>query len=84
LGISDSFVEYGPHVYSMAIKYNVSSDDNLWWLTSAAEEVLMANAARLFEHFEELLIVSFSMQVSSECEWTPAFHWMTVHRENIA
>ena len=83
LSIGDTFLEYGSHVYSMAISYNVSSDGSLWWLTSAAEEVLMANAAQMFEHFEDLLIIYFSMFIRNNSGDTEE-HFLTVHRENIA
>jgi beta-lactamase regulating signal transducer with metallopeptidase domain len=80
ISISNYFIEYGEHVYSILISYTVPGD---FWLTDAADDIMTQNATQLFEQFSDLMFVTFAIETIQR-DWE--FHselWIHIHRNDI-
>ena len=64
--ISDAFVLYGSHVYSISINYNTPNiNSNAFWPAQISEENFEEIAAILFAHFDDLKQVGFGITGSA-------------------
>jgi hypothetical protein len=75
----NSFLEHGDYFNAVTIKYIVPDD---FWLTDAAEGIITRNAAQLFEHFEDLQIVTNQIETIHGDQGFTNVQWVEVFRND--